>query len=121
MALTAGYIEYVETAERNSSVVPSRSRTCEHGRQVRRVRSHRRHPGISSWPGWSSGFHVVVAADENRDGRLTPEEAARLVRKADTDGDGSVNFVDIDRLIVTVRFQPRPRRADDRGERSPDR
>ena len=34
------------------------------------------------------GFHVVVAADENRDGRLTPEEVARLVRKADTDGDG---------------------------------
>lgn len=49
--------------------------------------------------GWSSGFHVVVAADENRDGRLTTEEAARLIREADADGDGSVDFTDIDQLM----------------------
>jgi hypothetical protein len=59
------------------------------------------HPWSVSGTGWSSGFHIVVAADENRDGRLTPDEAARLVRKADTDGDGSVNFRDIDRLIAS--------------------
>src|SRR5262249_50323687 len=59
--------------------------------------------------GMSSGFRVVVVADENHDGRLTPEEAARLVRKADTDGDGSVDFHDIDRLILSSF--PRPFRS----------
>jgi hypothetical protein len=61
-------------------------------------------PWAFSGTGWSTGFHVVVAADENRDGRLTPEEMAHLVRKADTDGDGSNNSLDIDRLVMS-RFQ----------------
>ena len=51
--------------------------------------------------GWSSGFHVVVAADEDHNGRLTPDEAAGMVRKADTDGDGTVDFRDIDRIIMS--------------------
>jgi hypothetical protein len=99
MALAAGYIEYVET-DRLFGSGPNRPAPV------------RRRPGgtgqvIPPPPRgfWSSGFHVVVAADENRDGRLTPEEVARLVRKADTDGDGSVNFQDIDRLIAS-RFKP---------------
>jgi hypothetical protein len=105
MALAAGYIEYAKT---DWTLGPA---------------ANHPHPAPARWPpggpgraplpppwslfgaGWSSGFHVVVAADENRDGRLTPEEVARLVRNADTDGDGSVNFRDIDRLIAS-RFRP---------------
>jgi hypothetical protein len=104
MALAAGYIEYAKTDLTSASAAnhPAPPALPPGG------------PGRGTppppWgffgPGWSSGFHIVVAADENRDGRLTPEEAARLVRKADTDGDGSVNFRDIDRLIVS-RFRPR--------------
>lgn len=103
MALAAGYIEYA-TRYRNSGLAATS-------------------PVFPGWPfsgpgrnvpprpwgfygaGWSSGFHVVVAADEDRDGRLTSEEVVRLVRKADSDGDGSVDFRDIDREIVR-RFRP---------------
>jgi len=106
MALAAGYIEYAETDWTLRSAVshppPPRSTPGGPGRA-----------GPSPWgsfgPGWSSGFRFVVAADENRDGRLTPEEVARLVRKADTDGDGSVNFRDIDLLIESqLRRRLRP-------------
>jgi hypothetical protein len=58
--------------------------------------------------GWSSGFHVVLAADEDHNGRLTRDEVDRLVQKADTDGDGSVDFRDIDRLIVGRVRWPSP-------------
>jgi hypothetical protein len=58
-------------------------------------------PGSRSFPGpaWSSGFHVLMAADENRDGLLNVEEIERMVRDADKDGDGSIDSQDIDRLI----------------------
>jgi hypothetical protein len=98
MALTAGYIEYAQT-DWNS------------GLGVARASSSMRPPGGPGWPtspgpwgtygaGWSSGFHVVVAADEDGDGRLGVDEVTRLVLRADTDGDGLVNFRDIDRVIA---------------------
>lgn len=99
MALAAGYIQYLETDWISGTAK----------QQPAQVRWPVIGPGqgMQSLPGmgWSSGFHVVVAADENRDGRLTPEEMAELVRKADTDGDGSVTFQDIDQLIAS-RFRP---------------
>ena len=73
-----------------------------------------------SGPGWSSGFHVVVAADEDRNGRLTPDEAALLVRKADTDGDGTVDFRDIDRWIMS-RIRPSFQPRESVGPEQPDR
>jgi hypothetical protein len=103
-ALAAGYIEHAETNRTSGSAAnhpaPERRPPGGPGRVTPPP------PWNFSGSGWSSGFHIVVAADENRDGRLTPEEAARLVRKADSDGDGSVDFRDIDRLIVS-RFRPR--------------
>jgi EF hand len=60
--------------------------------------------------GWSSGVQIVLAVDENHDGRITVEEASQLVRKADTDGDGSVNSHDIDRLVMSG-FRPPPRQS----------
>ncbi len=123
MALAAGYIEYAGTDWTSGF----RANQSWHPRDGRRAVLDRV-PAPPPWgffgAGWSSGFHVVVAADENRDGRLTPEEVARMVRTADTDGDGSVNFRDIDRLIaarflepslrrrLTVRRRPSDRRAD---------
>ncbi|MDR3632507.1 MAG: hypothetical protein P4L84_01655 [Isosphaeraceae bacterium] len=103
MAVGAGYIEYTATHQTYGSAV----------NPLAFARRPSGGPGRGTLPppwsfpgaGWSSGFHVVVAADENRDGHLTPDEAARLVRKADTDGDGSVDFRDIDRLIAS-RFRP---------------
>jgi len=108
MALTAGYIEHRESARTSGSAANpfavARSSPDGPGRLAPPE------PWSISGLGWSSGFHVVVAADENRDGRVTSEEAARMVRNADTDGDGSVNFRDIDRLIATRFFQPSGRR-----------
>jgi len=119
MALAAGYIEYAET-DRNSG-----SGTVPAAYAVRPPFG----PGWAMPPaqfgnsgaGWSSGFHVVVAADEDGDGRLTVDELARLVLRADTDGDGLVNFRDIDQLIAD-RFRPGSQRpgftdaeAKDRG------
>lgn len=96
MIVTAGYIEHVESERALGPVasrVPPANRQPDGSGQIALP-----HPWSVS--GWSSGFHVVVAADEDRDGRLTPEEVARLVKKADTDGDGSINSRDIDRLIA---------------------
>ena len=103
MALSAGYLEYA-------------GRDWTSGAAVSRVSPARRPSGAPDraglpppWTvpgmGWSSGIHVIATADENRDGLLTPDEAARLVRNADQDGDGAVNFRDIDRLIAE-RFRP---------------
>jgi hypothetical protein len=103
MALAAGYIEFAGTNRTSRSA-------ANHPRPARRPQGGERRGAPPPFgffgPGWSSGFQVVVAADENRDGRLTPEELSRLVQKADMDGDGSVNFHDIDRLIAT-RFRDR--------------
>ena len=109
MALAAGYFEYTENAlaSRSAPKLPTRSRW--QSRSSGPVTQP--HPWSMSAPAWSSGFHVVVAADENLDGRVTPEEVARLVRKADSDGDGSVNFHDIDRLIANRFRQARSRRS----------
>ncbi len=103
MAVAAGYIEYVNSgASENPSVL---SKWQGGGPGPGNPPS----PWSFSGPGWSSGFHVVVAADENHDGRVTPEEVAQLVRKADTDGDGSVDFHDIDRLIMSrLKHPPQP-------------
>jgi hypothetical protein len=65
--------------------------------------------------GWSSGFHVVIAADRDRDGRVTPEEAARLVRDADADGKGSVDFREIDRFLLDRARPDREPDPDDPG------
>jgi hypothetical protein len=104
MALAAGYIEYAESdgpsVSEPNRPAPSSWPPLGPGRVT-----PPRNWGVFG-PGWSSGFLVVVAADENRDGRLTSEVVTRLVRNADTDGDGSVNFRDIDRLIAN-RFRPR--------------
>jgi hypothetical protein len=120
MTLVAGYLEYVEAQ-------PSA------GLGVMPDTYPRRPPAGTIWPaapgplgsyggGWSSGFHVVVAADEDGDGRLHVDELTRLVLRADTDGDGLVNFRDIDRLIAS-RFPSRWRRpgptAVDPGDRRP--
>jgi hypothetical protein len=110
MALAAGYIEYVAGGGTTESrliapplpVWPS----------IGTARSNSPGPSGFSGAGWSSGLHVVLAADEDHDGRLTPEEVAHMVRSADTDGDGSVDFRDIDRLMLSrFRSLSRPRRT----------
>lgn len=53
--------------------------------------------------GWSTGFHVLFAADSNRDGRLTREEFTEFVEKADTERRGSVDAKAIDNLILSRR------------------
>lgn len=121
MVLAAGYVEY-------ASIDWDLSSAANHGTPPRWPpggpgRMTPPPPWNSLGAGWSSGFHIVVAADENRDGRLTAEEVARMVRKADTDGDGSVNSRDIDRLIGD-RFlrrippppeSPSPRQSTEKG------
>ena len=97
MALSAGYIEYAETNRTSGSGWRDPAAPKSPPGVPRQIKPPS--PRSSFGPGWSAGFHVVVAADENRDGRLTPEEVVRLVKEADTDGDGSVNFRDIDRLV----------------------
>jgi hypothetical protein len=110
MALVAGYIEYAAGGE------TSRSRPIAPPLPVwppiGTARSNSSGPSGFSGAGWSSGLHVVLAADEDHDGRLTPEEVAHMVRDADTDRDGSVDFRDIDRLMLSrFRALSRPRRA----------
>ena len=102
MALTAGYIEYAETDWNSESVTsqPGPARWLPGG-----PRPATPPPWAFPGAGWSSGYHVIVAADENHDGLLTKDEAASLVQKADSDGDGSVDFHEIDRLIVN-RIRP---------------
>ncbi len=95
MALAAGYIERSEAAGMpRPGTQPARSP----GDSNRRTQAG---PWASNRMHWSSGFHVMVAADEDHNGHLTREEATHLVQRADTDGDGSVNFQDIDRLIIS--------------------
>ncbi len=87
-----------------------------------------RQPGRAGAP-WTSGVHMVTVSDSDRDGRLTPEEVARFVREADADGDGSVDFREIDRLVssrIRDRFAEAGRRhpataGDDSPERPRDR
>lgn len=119
MVLAAGYVQYIETAWKTGSAT---SRPAPAGWQPEGP-GRGTLPPPWSLPGanWSSGFHIVVAADENRDGRLTAEEVARLVRDADSDGDGSVNFRDIDRLLASrlrPPFRPSVRPATGTGDRS---
>ena len=88
MALAAGFFERGETGSMAGWPKTLRSPRPLGGTGGRGMPP----PWLFSGPGWSSGFHVVLAADGDRDGRLTPDEAARLVRKADSDGDGSVEL-----------------------------
>ncbi len=53
-------------------------------------------------PHWTHGFSapvLVEKADADRDGRLSPEEAARFLRAADTAGKGSVDARDIEKAL----------------------
>lgn len=125
MALAAGYFDYTETDWNSRSAANHRAAPrWPMGDPDRRTPPP---PWNFNGAGWSSGFHVVIAADENHDGRLTQEEVAGLVREADSDGDGSVNFHDIDRLIASrfgARFQPRGPSAskpNDRANHEPPR
>ncbi len=105
MLLAAGYIQYRETAW-----IVGEGPVSQNGSGPARGPQGQRPPHQPPNEGfprgiWSSGFHVVVAADTDRDGRVTADELARMVHEADTDGDGSVNFHDIDRLMAS-RFRP---------------
>lgn len=103
MALAAGYFEHAAGRRvYGSGAVPPGFPAWPPAGAPRHFTM--RPPGMSG-AGWSSGFHVVIAADEDHNGRVTADELARLVRKADTDGDGSVESRDIDRLILG-RFRP---------------
>jgi hypothetical protein len=98
MTLTIGYIEYTSPSLSGPGSTPFRpayARWSPDGQD----RNSLPPPWAFSPAGWSSGFRIVVAADVDRDGRLTPEEAMALVHSADMDGDGSVDFVDIDRIL----------------------
>jgi hypothetical protein len=103
MVLAAGYIDYAEPDLSSGSVTVRAARRSWHWGASPSESSVQ--PQSYRGPGWSSGFHIVVAADLDRDGRLTADEVAQFVRKADSDGDGSVDFRDIDRLIAS-RFRP---------------
>jgi hypothetical protein len=110
MALGAGYIEY-KAQEMKS--VPKGTPPVFAGWPGPPPQNPPQGPWGLYGAGWSSGFHTVVAADENRDGRLTLEELTLLIRRADTDGDGSVDSRDIDRVIMY-----RTRRASQPSDRS---
>ena len=121
MSLTAGYLEYRSPSLSEPGAMPFRPAYAgwSPGGQDGTLLPP---PFGPSPPGWSSGFQIVAAADEDRDGRLTREEFASLVQKADTDGDGSVDSVDIDR-ILSFRFSfgerhPWFNRSADPGKRS---
>ncbi len=64
-------------------------------------------------PVMSTGAHVMIAADANRDGKLSREELDCLLREADFDGDGSVALREIDRLVVSRMVPPHARRGSD--------
>ncbi len=100
MPLTAGYMEYLTTGGQSPSPLhfpgPAMRPPPEAGQA--KPRPPWEPPPFNG--GWSAGTHIMVAADENRDGRLTADEVAALVRQADTDGDGAVNFQDLDRLLA---------------------
>ncbi|WP_422928191.1 hypothetical protein [Singulisphaera sp. PoT] len=104
MALTAGYFEHLK-----ASHGPLGGRNIPHVLRGWPQGGPGQKPPQGGWDppaiGWSPGFHAVVAADLNRDGRLTVEEATELVEKADADGDGSVDFHDIDKMLMG-RFAP---------------
>ena len=105
MLLVAGYIQHRETAWMyGGGSVPQNGSGPARGPQAQGPPHQPPNGGIPHGI-WSSGFHVVVAADTDRDGRVTADELARMVHEADTDGDGSVTFHDIDRLMAS-RFRP---------------
>lgn len=116
MAVAVGYIEYAETVAINGGVPSFNLADSKKGGMVPGPKML---PWNYFWAGRSSGFHVVVAADRNHDGRLTPDEVALMVRKADRDGDGSVDFHDIDQLLASrfrFPFQPPDFRGPDHDD-----
>ena len=104
MVLTAGYIHYKETLRTSGSAFDTRAPRTGSPDGARSSSRHSMRPSFGHR--WSSGRHVAIAADTDRDGLLTPDEAAGMVGLADTDGDGKANVAEIDRL-VEGRFQRR--------------
>lgn len=108
MALTAGYIEYAASPLKNNGAgaIPQ---SVAGWAPAGQGGSNPPAPWGTYGAGWSSGVHIVMAADEDHDGRLTPDEAARFVRQADIDGDGTVDAQDIDKRVIDrfrLPFQP---------------
>jgi hypothetical protein len=74
-------------------------------RQIRSDYAKTGHPinkamrGSPEWFGPSAGFHMLFAADTNRDGRLTPEEVAEFVRTADTEKRGFAEMKELDEAV----------------------
>jgi len=95
MVVAVGYVEALRKPWATSQgwVSPGDNR---HHAQGAGPRGPRHAPAFGSW---SPGFQMVAAADTDRNGRLTKEEVAQLVQKADGDGDGSVDFRDIDAFL----------------------
>ena len=64
------------------------------------------HAGPGGAPGRSPGLRIVMAADADNDGRLSPEEAAQFVLTADSSGRGSVDPRDLDNAFMKGRPEP---------------
>jgi hypothetical protein len=103
MTVTVGYIEYTERILSNrklGTLPPAFPGWPTHGQGGS---AHSGSPGRAT-PFRSPGFHVIIPADEDRDGRVTADELAHLVRKADANADGSVDVREIDQFIAS-RFR----------------
>jgi hypothetical protein len=85
------------------------------------------------WPGPPPmhpriGRTLLHEADANKDGRLTPEEAAQYIRQSDTTGQGSVSAEDLDdnqrrhdapRSAIENHPEPGPPGPNPRGPENP--
>ena len=72
-------------------------------------------------PPASLGRRLLQDADANRDGRLTPEEAAQFVRDADHLGKGWVGIPEIDRTHRDIVDQRSPQGDHTDSDRRPSR
>jgi hypothetical protein len=104
MTLTAGYIEYRAPNLSTTGWAPVQPPRPGWPPNNGPDRNSTPGPRGSSASRWLHGFHFVAAADEDRDGRVTLEEVTALLRRADLDGEGSVDFADIDRAVVNHFF-----------------
>lgn len=113
MALAAGYVFH---AERGGVVVAQRGASQPMAWQPTPYGPHHGpYAGPRGLWTYPSGFHregppppqIFEAADTDHDGRLTPEEAALFVEKADTKGEGSVDRKDF-AIALGHRIPPPP-------------